>query len=79
MHEFELNKIQSSELRHSQNVLDVKQKFEQRANDMLHFIGIVENKKNNKKINFYILKKNMKKNLIDWKKLKKKRKKIEKI
>ena len=33
MHEFEWNKIQSSELRHSQNVLGVKQKYEQRAND----------------------------------------------
>lgn len=32
-HELELNKIQSSELRHSQNVLGVKEKFEQRAND----------------------------------------------
>ena len=28
-----MNKIQSSELRHSQNVLDVKEKYEQKAND----------------------------------------------
>ena len=32
-HEFELNKIQSSELRHSQNVLGVKERYEQKAND----------------------------------------------
>ena len=86
-HEFELNKIQSSELRHSQNVLGVKERYEQKANDnqeklMKKYVTFYWNrrkKEEQQKNKFLHFNEKYEENIIDWKKLKKKLKKIEKI
>ena len=72
-HEIELNKLQKSEIRHSKNVMNEKEKFEQKANDnkeklMKKYISFYWNRRNrkkNKKINICILMKNMMKNWED--------------
>ena len=86
-HEIELNKLQKSEIRHSKNVMNEKEKFQQKANDnkeklMKKYISFYWNRRNrkkNKKINICILMKNMMKNWEDQKKLRGILKKKEKI
>ena len=55
-HEIELNKLYESEVRHNKNVLNEQEKYEKRRSD---------NQEKSMKKNFYILMKNMMKNIID--------------
>ena len=72
----QLNKIQESEIRHNKNVLNEKEKCEKKANDnqeklmkkYVTFYWSRKDREEKKKINFYILMKNMKKKIIDLKK-----------